>query len=143
MIAPMNLFNPKTIKRHLKAPAALPEAHKKKLEEWAEAIQSGRIYGQKETALHGSFKANIVEAVLGYIGAVESAEHTVTAEQAILGGSVDLALGHFAPDKSQILAPFELKGAKTKDLDAIMPGRMACLTVPFPSWKSPVWTSTW
>ncbi len=44
-------------------------------------------------------------------------------ETQIGAGSVDLALGQFAKDKKAILAPFELKGAKTRDLDAIMPGR--------------------
>lgn len=119
----MMLFNPKTISRNIGSVQTIPEPHRRILEEWAEMVRSGRILKEKETALHGSFKANIVEAVLGYIGVVTSADHTVTAEKAILGGSVDLALGHFGPSKSQIIAPFELKGAKTKDLDAIMPGR--------------------
>ncbi|MCO5734422.1 DNA methyltransferase [Rhizobium sp. SSA_523] len=119
----MMLFNPKTISRNVGPVQPVPEPHRRLLEEWAEMVRSGRILREKETALHGSFKANIVEAVLGYTGVVTSAEHTVTAEKAILGGSVDLALGHFGPTKSQIIAPFELKGAKTKDLDAIMPGR--------------------
>ncbi|KZD12389.1 hypothetical protein AUP43_16535 [Oceanibaculum pacificum] len=86
-------------------------------------IRSGRIRGLKETALHGDFKTKIVEEILGYVSAVQDAVHTVTSEEAILRGSVDLALGFFGPDKSQIIAPFELKGAKAKDLDAIMPGR--------------------
>lgn len=86
-------------------------------------IRSGRINKIKETALHGDFKSKIVEAVLGYTSEVQGADHTVTSERAILRGSVDLALGDFGPGRSQILAPFELKGAKTKDLDAIMPGR--------------------
>lgn len=119
----MMLFNPKTISRNVGPVQPIPEPHHRLLEEWAEMVRSGRILKEKETALHGSFKANIVEAVLGYTGVVTRAEHTVTAEKAILGGSVDLALGHFGPTKSQIIAPFELKGAKTKDLDAIMPGR--------------------
>lgn len=38
-------------------------------------------------------------------------------------GAVDLALGHFSHDERKIVAPFELKGADTKNLDAIMPGR--------------------
>lgn len=119
----MSLFNQKTISRQIGDSPTIPDSHKAHLEAWAEMVRSGRVIKEKETALHGSFKANIVEAVLGYIGVVASAEHTVTAENAILGGSVDLALGHFSPEKSQIIAPFELKGAKTKDLDAIMPGR--------------------
>jgi len=119
----MMLFNPKTISRNTGSVQTVPEPHRRILEEWAEMVRSGRILKEKETALHGSFKANIVEAVLGYTGVVTNADYTVTAEKAILGGSVDLALGHFGPSKSQIIAPFELKGAKTKDLDAIMPGR--------------------
>lgn len=119
----MHLFNPKTLARYLgkvdPAPADLAE----KLSAWSEMITSGRVTGIKETALHADFKSNIVEAVLGYKGAVTGAEHTVTAEKTILRGSVDLALGHFTEEGGQIIAPFELKGAKTKDLDAIMPGR--------------------
>lgn len=119
----MHLFNPKTIARHTAKAPAMPQAHRDRLEEWAELITSGRIAAIKETALHGDFKAKIVEAVLGYTSAVQGADHTVTSEQSILSGSVDLALGHFGPTKTQIVAPLELKGAKTKDLDAIMPGR--------------------
>lgn len=84
------LFNPKTISRNVGPVQPVPEPHRRLLEEWAEMVRSGRILREKETALHGSFKANIVEAVLGYTGVVTSAEHTVTAEKAILGGSVDL-----------------------------------------------------
>lgn len=119
----MHLFNPKTLDRHIAHPDNLPANHEALLKEWSELIRSGRITGLKETALHGDFKAKIVEGVLGYVSAVESPDHTVTSEQSILSGSVDLALGHFGPQRSQILAPFELKGARTKDLDAIMPGR--------------------
>jgi type I restriction-modification system DNA methylase subunit len=118
-----HLFNPKTIARHLTNTAKPTEEQAAHLAAWAELIRSGRIMDHKETALHGDFKARIIEGVLGYRSAVDNAEHTVTSEQAILKGSVDLALGHFGPDKSQIIAPLELKGAKTKDLDAIMPGR--------------------
>lgn len=119
----IHLFNPKTILRHLDPPIAIPEEHLGRLFEWAKMIHSGRIQSIKETALHSDFKSNIVEAVLGYTSAVTGADHTVTAEKTILRGSVDLALGHFGGSKDRIIAPFELKGAKTKDLDAIMPGR--------------------
>jgi hypothetical protein len=36
---------------------------------------------------------------------------------------VDRALGTFSTSERTVLAPFELKGPKTHDLDAIMPGR--------------------
>ncbi|MBE1295512.1 MAG: N-6 DNA methylase [Rhodobacteraceae bacterium] len=86
-------------------------------------IRDGRIYSLKEIALHGQFTAKIVEGVLGYHGPAGGADYTVATEQTILRGSVDLALGRFGGPKPEILAPFELKGADTRDLDAIMPGR--------------------
>lgn len=86
-------------------------------------IRSNRIFSLKETALHGQFTSTIIECVLGYRGPVAGDTYTVSTEQSILGGSVDLALGKFGEGKPQIIAPLELKGAKTHDLDAIMPGR--------------------
>ena len=118
----MNLFNRKTLKRHIK-PAPVPTDHLAALDAWAEMIRSGRIYALKETALHGQFAAKIIEGVLGYDGPAGGADYTVATEQAILRGSVDLALGRFGGKTPEILAPFELKGADTRDLDAIMPGR--------------------
>jgi len=118
----MNLFNRKTLARHIK-PDSLPEDHLAALEAWAELIRDGRIYSLKEVALHGQFTSKIVEGVLGYHGPAGGAEYTVATEQTILRGSVDLALGRFGGKKPEILAPFELKGADTRDLDAIMPGR--------------------
>jgi hypothetical protein len=119
----MHLINPKTLARHLSDIKPVPADHSERLAAWGEMIRSGRVNSIKETALHADFKSNIVEVVLGYTSAASGAEHTVTSEQTILRGSVDLALGHFSEERSRILAPLELKGAKTKDLDAIMPGR--------------------
>lgn len=118
----MNLFNRKTLERYLK-PAPVPADHLAILEAWAEMIRSGRIRSLKETALHGQFASKIIEGVLGYSGPAGGADYTVATEQSILRGSVDLALGRFGGGVADILAPFELKGADTHDLDAIMPGR--------------------
>lgn len=119
----MNLFNNKTLARHAPHVALAPEDHLKALTDWAALISSGKIKSIKETALSADFKTKIVEAVLGYTSPVGNNDYTVESEQSILKGSVDLALGHFSDGKANIIAPFELKGAKTKDLDAIMPGR--------------------
>lgn len=119
----MKLFNNKTLDRHLRHVATPPEEHLTALQDWAELISSGRIKQIKETALSGDFKTKIIEDVLGYTSPVGNNDYTVESEQKILRGSVDLALGHFTQKKVDIVAPFELKGAKTKDLDAIMPGR--------------------
>ncbi|MDZ4317664.1 MAG: DNA methyltransferase [Phenylobacterium sp.] len=117
----MNLFNRKTLRRHLKA-QPLPTAHLELLASWAELIDSGRVYTFNETELHGEI-AKIIEGVLGYRGPAQGADYTLATERAILRGSVDLALGRFGGKTPEILAPFELKGADTRDLDAIMPGR--------------------
>ncbi len=116
------LFNRKTLSRNIR-PLAIPPDHLAALDAWADMIRSGRVYALKETALHGQFAAKIIEGVLGYHGPAGGPDYTVATEQSILQGSVDLALGRFGGAKPEILAPFELKGAKTKDLDAIMPGR--------------------
>lgn len=118
----MNLFNRKTLKRHIKADP-IPSDHLTAPEAWAELISSRRIEGLKETALHGQFASNIVEGVLGYHGPAGGADYNVSAEHNILRGSVDLALGRFGGKTPDIVAPFELKGADTRDLDAIIPGR--------------------
>lgn len=119
----MNLFNNKTLARHTPHVSPAPEGHLKALTDWADLISSNKIKKIKETALSADFKTKIVEAVLGYTSPVGNNDYTVESEQTILKGSVDLALGHFSHGKVNIIAPFELKGAKTKDLDAIMPGR--------------------
>lgn len=119
----MQLFNTKTIDRHV---ASAPDPDPAKLEilrQWGETIRDRSIETQKETALHGNFKQRIICEVLGYRDFNDSGEWTVDVETAIGSGSVDLAFGHFTKGESRIIAPFELKGAKTKDLDAIMPGR--------------------
>jgi type I restriction-modification system DNA methylase subunit len=119
----MNLFNNKTLARHTPHVPPAPESHLKALTDWADLISSGKIKSIKETALSADFKTKIVEAVLGYTSPVGNDDYTVESEQSILKGSVDLALGRFSEGNVDIIAPFELKGAKTKDLDAIMPGR--------------------
>ncbi|MDX0451243.1 N-6 DNA methylase [Sinorhizobium medicae] len=116
------LFNRKTLARHIGGDHIPPE-HRKALAAWAEMIGSGRVHSLKETALHGQFASQMVEGVLGYKGPTQGVEYSVATEQAILRGSVDLALGRFGNGRPQIIAPFELKGADTRDLDAIMPGR--------------------
>ena len=66
----MSLFNPKTLNRYLKADVQIPTDQLTLLENWAELIRSNQIYRLKEVALHGDFKARIVEGVLGYISAM-------------------------------------------------------------------------
>lgn len=119
----MQLFNTKTIKRHIARSAAPDPAKLGILRQWGETIRNRSIETQKETALHGNFKQRIICDVLGYQDFNDSGQWTVDVEAQIGAGSVDLALGQFTKGQRRIIAPFELKGAKTKNLDAIMPGR--------------------
>lgn len=123
ILACMSLFNPKTLARHIGSSAAIPGVHRETAGRWAAMIADKRVETLKETELHSEFNAQIIQGLLGYTGASAGAAYSVSSEKAILKGSVDLALGNFTPEKSEIIAPLELKGAKTKDLDAIMPGR--------------------
>lgn len=119
----MQLFNNKTIDRHIQRAAAPDPAKLETLRQWGETIRDRSIETQKETALHGNFKQRIICEVLGYQDFNDSGNWTVDVEAQIGAGSVDLALGQFSKGGRRIIAPFELKGAKTRNLDAIMPGR--------------------
>ncbi len=117
------LFNAKTINRHVGS-AHAPDPEKLRiLRQWGDTIRDRSIETQSETEIEDQFKQRIVCDVLGYTPFGGNEEYNVASKASIGAGSVDLALGHFTSDQRDIIAPFELKGAKTKDLDAIMPGR--------------------
>ena len=117
----MPLFHPRIIEKHLKAPPELPKTHAGILSGWADSLAKGVF--DRETSHDGEFIQRILIDVLGYTGSSAGEQWTVAKNQPVGSGNVDVALGHFSHDNIQILAPFELKGAKTHDLDAIMPGR--------------------
>ena len=108
---------------HVGVADAPDPARQAALKAWSTMIDDGRIHKLGETELHSEFMQKICIEALGYKGPASHAEYTVTQEKSILSGSVDLALGYFNDNKRTIIAPLELKGAKTKNLDAIMPGR--------------------
>lgn len=119
----MQLFNTKTIKRHIDR-AALPDPTKLQiLRQWGDTIRDRSIETQSESEIEDQFKQRIVCDVLGFKPFNDGGEWTVASKASIGAGVVDLALGNFQPHNRNIIAPFELKGAKTKNLDAIMSGR--------------------
>ncbi len=121
----MPLFHPRVIKKITAQALEIPPAHAAILSEWARFTDvGGAIHRQKETALTGLFREKIVTSILGY-QPFNSDFYDVATEFPLAGNRVDLALGVFDPNdetQSKCLAPFELKGAKTK-LDVIMAGR--------------------
>ena len=116
------LFNRKTIRARVQLAGPPDSARQAAFANWATSIASGRVAALKETELHGPFMQLMIDA-LGYAGPVGGDAYNITQEQSIVQGAVDLALGHFGHSERRIVAPFELKGADTKNLDAIMPGR--------------------
>ena len=90
----MQLFNSKTIKRHILRASEPDPAKLDAIRQWGDTIRDRSIETQKETALHGNFKQRIMCDVLGYRDFNESGQWTVDVEAQIGAGSVDLALGH-------------------------------------------------
>ncbi len=118
----MSLFNKKTLKKAIGEAGPIPADHLHILQNWARTINDGSIQAQNETQIEGDFKSRIIETVLGYTPAGLGQPQTVAVQEQIGHGRVDVALGHFGTE-SKIIAPFELKGARTHDLDAPLPGR--------------------
>lgn len=79
----------------------------------------------KETAVRSRLIQDILIGLLGYRPIDAERLYTLSEETQILRGAVDVVLGRFdiAAGLSEIVAPFELKGPTTVDLDAPMPGR--------------------
>ena len=117
----MPLFHPRIIGKHLKVPQEIPQAHAEMLSAWAKSLDKGTF--NRETSHDGEFIQRILIDILGYTGSSAGNQWTLAKNQPVGSGNVDVALGNFTTDSVQILAPFELKGAKTHDLDAIIPGR--------------------
>jgi|AntRauTorckE6833_2_1112554.scaffolds.fasta_scaffold04176_3 type I restriction-modification system DNA methylase subunit len=120
----MPLIAPKVFNKHLN-PQPVPADHLEALQAWKDRIKSGDLKKQNEKSLHASFTLQVLVKLLGYRVFGEMDHYTVAREYRIAKGEVDLALGCFSNDKSkdQVKAVFEAKGAKTTNLDAIMPGR--------------------
>lgn len=120
------LFAERTIERALSIKAIVPTdeqvAHAKN---YAKNIKSAAFQKQKETTVRGNFFDEILKGVLGYRSYSGDNEYTLAVEYALRRKPVDVALGRFFPtgEGDQVVAPFEMKGPDTPDLDKIMPGR--------------------
>jgi hypothetical protein len=90
---------------------------------WASQVRHPSFRKAKETSVRGEFVQKVLVTILGYIPYRAGEPFTVATEEALGKGAVDVALGDFSDERRRIVAPFELKGPGTADLDAIMPGR--------------------
>lgn len=120
----MPLFSPKIVQDALLAFERQPTSDETDAaSEWAKRADDPRMDLQNEGQLEQEFNRLIVQQVLGYRAPASGMPGTMRVKQPIPGGTtVDLALGEFDGDRATVIAPFELKGPKTR-LDAIMPGR--------------------
>jgi hypothetical protein len=93
--------------------------------DYGKTAATPRFAKQKETAVRQLFFERILGELLGYKQIAAEGEHTVAFEFPIRRGAVDVALGRFGlvDGADEIVAPFELKGPGTTDLDAIVSGR--------------------
>jgi len=117
----MPLFHQRIIEKHIKSVRFASPEHLAIINAWAENLASG-IYNS-ETKNDGQFIQRILVELLNYKESNAGSPWTVQKNQPVGKGNVDVALGSFTGDSVQIIAPFELKGAKTRDLDATMAGR--------------------
>lgn len=117
----MSLFHPKVIEKHLKTVKEPPQKHILTMSKWAENLAKG-VY-DSETQNDSEFIQRILIDLLGYTGSGSGDNWSLTKNLPLGKGNVDVALGNFSLTQVSITAPFELKGASTKNLDSIMPGR--------------------
>jgi hypothetical protein len=114
------LFSPKLIKARFPA-QPIPDAHRAAIAQWAGDLK-GALGRVKEESIRTSFLNLFFVDVLGY-KFLDGNTWTLDLETQASTGSVDACLGTFIHGQQQIVAPFELKGPKTSNLEALMPGR--------------------
>ncbi len=92
--------------------------------EYARKVRDPKFLAQKETAVRPLFITDVLQTVLGY-RPFDTGPYTLKHEATIRAGSADVALGRFGEEDraDEIIAPFELKGPSSVDLDRIDPGR--------------------
>ena len=115
------LFSPKLLKSRFAA-QPIPEAHRALIAEWHRELKGG-LGKQKEEAIVSAFLKRFFGDILDY-QEIGSALWTLDRETRAANGKVDAALGIFTHGSEQVVAPFELKGPKTSNLDALMPTRL-------------------
>ena len=103
----------------------LTEARRAMAADYARKIRDPKFLKQKEMGVREILVQEIILSVLGYSTFDPERPYTLVRERGIRGGSVDVALGRFnGPDGGdELVAPFELKGPDTDDLDRVMAAR--------------------
>ena len=125
-IAPRSLRTPlfayKVVEDAIRLCAPLDDSIVKVASDYARKVRG--LKAAKEKTFSPVFIDEILIKVLGYSRIDPDKPYTLADQQTLGTGAVDTALGHFRlGEAAKVLAPFELKGPDTKDLDRIMSGR--------------------
>ncbi len=116
------LFAYKVVEEAIGKCAPLDDAVVKVASEYSRKVRG--LKAAKEKTFSPVFIDEVLIKVLGYARIDPDRPYTLADQQTLGTGAVDTALGHFqVGGEAKVLAPFELKGPDTKDLDRIMPGR--------------------
>jgi hypothetical protein len=120
---PTPLFAYKVVEEAIGRSGFAPdEALLKTARDYARKVRG--LKAAKEKTFRPVFIDEVLIKILGYSRIDPDKPYTLADEQTLGTGSVDTALGRFeVGGVGKVLAPFELKGPDTKDLDRIMPGR--------------------
>lgn len=93
--------------------------------DYARKVRDPKFLKQKETAVRSLLIQEVLQGLLGYAPYDPGAAYSLSIEHPIRGGAVDVALGRFnaAEGVDDLVAPFELKGPGSADLERVDPGR--------------------
>ena len=116
------LFAYKVVEEAIGKCAPLDDAVVKVASEYSRKVRG--LKAAKEKTFSPVFIDEVIIKILGYARIDPDRPYTLADQQTLGTGAVDTALGHFRiGGELKVVAPFELKGPDTKDLDRIMPGR--------------------
>ena len=124
-LAHIPLFSAKLIKAAISQTEAIeitPELEAVAVK-YAKLATSAAFQKRNEVSARPEFFRQIMQGILGYRSLSDGDNYDMHPEYPLSTRAVDLALGEFGPDGDRVLAPLEMKGPDTPDLDKIMSGR--------------------
>jgi hypothetical protein len=119
------LFNHRVLEKTRQRAFSPSEDERKAAADYARKARASNFAKQKETAVRNQFIEQVLGRVLGYEPFDPERPSSLALERPIRTGFVDVALGTFKPNAEgdAVIAPLELKGPGTADLDAVPSGR--------------------
>lgn len=120
------LFSAATMERVLARRAVVPsDAQLALAQTYAKRAKAAAKSAPNEEQFRQIFYQEVLGGLLGYVPYSDEGEFSLSYEYRLRRKPVDVALGRFRAggEGDEVIAPFEMKGPDTADLDKIMPGR--------------------